>query len=281
MLAAHLASRVASAASWLLAAGFTLRRRRRPVIGEGAGVDGPGDGVIGGGSLPAGDDDDGSGGGGGGGGKGLSPSGVPGLMRPTPVHASVPPMRMVDRLRERAGLVSSKSTVNEAAAAVTAMENSQDGDAGSEGAVGNAGGAGCRGGVGDAPGAILVQLGSVLRDTFADAGGEEGFGEERGAEAQGSGLGNPALGEGPGCAAVRCLLEKGLAVVAYRYGSADVVVVVVVVVVVIWACVSPSRWRVRHIVVSSSAFVHGQKGDQEGCRLSRGFLSSRECARAP
>lgn len=65
------------------------------------------------------------------------------LVRPTPVHASAPTMRMVDRMKERGGLATSTSTKAAAAVATvaTAIKKSEHGCAGTDDAIGKGGGA--------------------------------------------------------------------------------------------------------------------------------------------
>lgn len=148
-------------------------------------------------------------------------SGLPGLVRPIPIPARAVAVAtvttMIGRLRARAGLM---PTVTDIAA--TQRNNSpQRSDTGSGKRHGSAdngddfrsdGAGGGAGGDGDSPVAVLVEINLLLRDVF-EAVDYEKFGEQE-----------RLLGSGPGNAtqavlgvAVSSLLERGLAAVAYRY----------------------------------------------------------------
>lgn len=197
-VAARLALRVSSAASWLHAT---------RLLGLSVGV-AAGEAVAG--VSPAATT--------------VGSSGLPGLVQPIPKHPAVEvgatTMTMVGRLKARAGLI---PTVT-GAAAVQRKKNPKrsNTDRGKrDGSVDNVdgirsdvtvGGADGPGGGGDAPAAVLAEMTLLLRDVF-EAADEEGFGEQE--RLLGSGPGK-AMDEGLG-SAVCLLLERGLAVVAYRY----------------------------------------------------------------
>ncbi|CAN0204555.1 unnamed protein product, partial [Scytosiphon promiscuus] len=160
-------------------------------------------------------------------------SGLPGLVRPVPVHlaaaAAVPTAKMGTRLRARAGL---RAAPDGAAATITTTDGAREGiqalrsngDGG--GSSGAAGKVGASGGIpdrgiprlagGDGPMTVLVETNSLVRGVFETAD-EKGYVDERGLlESQGG----PAEGEGGLGDAVCSLLDRGLAVVAYSVVNA-------------------------------------------------------------
>lgn len=220
-LAARLALRLSSAASWIVVAGLA-RPATAAAESDKAAVTGAGKGsrATGGSSSAAGDA------------AAVGLSGLPGLVRPVPVHpVALAVMKMGTRLRARAGL---PTTAGTSASTTTPRQRkevdsprSNVGGGGGGGGVGalraNGGGTdlarnlrhACGVGAGGTPMEVLVETVSLVRGVFETAD-DEGFVDERGLLGSGGGGGGLTPEEGNLGAAVCSLLERGLAVVAYR-----------------------------------------------------------------
>lgn len=209
-LAARLALRVSSAASWLHSTGLLGLSVGAAV--EDAVVQGTGAGARAGAEGSSATTT-------------VGPSGLPGLVRPIPVHpataaaaaaapAVAPATSMIGRLRARAGLT--PTVIQRTASPHISNNGSGKRNGGSSDNNGDGFGHDCAAGGasdgGEAPVAVLIEMTLLLRDLF-EADGEEEFGETE--RLLGSGPGKSTEdGRGP---AIFSLVEKGLAAVAYRY----------------------------------------------------------------
>lgn len=190
---------MSSAASWVLASGLG-----RPLAAASAGAAEPS-------AATGGDEEE----------EESSPAAaasLPGLVRPIPVHAAAvvatPTVRLIGRLRERGGLSARAGIRRQETAPRRCANGYENGLVDSVVAASDDTGDGehypSGGGGAGAPLAVLAEMTSLLRDVFG-AAREEGFEDVDGVLGPGVGGGAEKLGE-----ALGSLLERGLAVVAYR-----------------------------------------------------------------